>query len=269
MGHIDIKGLQHSTTGIPINNIHIKNCRICTLANIKCLKFPHKATNRADHPLFRIHCDICGPLPYAYGNFRYFITFIDDYFWYITIYFLKLKSDALKCFHEFRVATEKFLGYSIVFLQVDNAPELIQGQFRDYCKQHGITYELTIPDASQQNGVAERANQIIESMTCAMLVNSGLSFWFWPLAAQAAVHIKNRVLHFSLPPNTTPFEGWFKRKPDLSHLRPFGALVTVRKTNSDQLIKIAPRGEEGRFVGYAHDAKGYLVWFPVSKIICP
>jgi len=82
-------------------------------------------------------------------------------------------------------------------------------------------------------------------MMHAMLVDSGLSFWFWPLAARATVHIKNHVPYFSLPPNTTPFEGWFKRKPDLSHLRPFGALITARKTNSDQLIKIAPRGEEG------------------------
>ncbi|KAJ6467033.1 hypothetical protein DFH09DRAFT_807866, partial [Mycena vulgaris] len=60
----------------------------------------------------------------------------------------------------------------------------------------------------------------------AMLVDSGLSSWFWPLAAQAGVHIKNCVPHASLP-DMSPFEGLFKRKPDLSHLRPFGALVTT------------------------------------------
>jgi hypothetical protein len=106
-------------------------------------------------------------------------------------------------------------------------------------------------------------------MMRAMLVDSSLTFWFWPLAAQAAVHIKNRVPHASLASNTTPFEGWFKRKPDLSHLRPFGALVTARKTDSDDLMKIVPRGEEGRFVGYAHDSKGYLIWFPDSRTIRP
>jgi len=106
-------------------------------------------------------------------------------------------------------------------------------------------------------------------MTHAMLVNSGLSFWFWPLATQAAIHIKNCVPHSSIPPNSTPFKGWFKWKPDLSHLRPFGALITARKTNSDQLTKVAPQGEEGHFVGYVHDAKGYLGWFPHSRIIHP
>jgi hypothetical protein len=269
VGHIDVKGLQRATTGLPINSVHVKNCRICALANIKRLKFPHKATHRAARPLFRIHSDICGPLSIGYGGFQYFITFIDDSCRYIAIYFLKLKSDALKCFREFRAATEKFLGYPIVFLRIDNAPELIHGQFSDYCKEHGITYERTVPDASQQNGVAERANQIIERMTRAMLVDSSLTVWFWPLAAQAAVHIKNRVPHASLKPDTTPFEGWFKRKPDLSHLRPFGALVTTRKTNSDELMKLVPRGEEGRFVGYARDSKGYLIWFPNSRTIRP
>ena len=49
----------------------------------------------------------------------------------------------------------------------------------------------------------------------------------------------------------------------------FGALVTARKSNSDQLTKIAPRGEDGRFVGYARDARGYLIWFPDSRTIRP
>jgi len=198
MGHIDVKGLRHTTIGLPIDSVHVRNCRICALANIKQLKFPRKATNCAMWPLFRIHCDICGPLPSGYGGFKYFITFIDDFCWYIAIYFLKLKSDALKCFHEFRVAAEKFLGYSVIFLHVDNAPELTQGQFHDYCKEHGITYELMIPDASQQNGVAKWVNQIIESMAHAMLVDSGLTFWFWPLSAHTATHIKNRIPHSSL-----------------------------------------------------------------------
>ncbi|KAJ3816197.1 hypothetical protein F5880DRAFT_1439864, partial [Lentinula raphanica] len=90
-----------------------------------------------------------------------------------------------------------------------------------------------------------------------MLVDGKLSHWFWPLSTQAAVHIKNRVPHSALPRDTTPFQRWLRKRADLSHLRPFGALVTARKTNSDSLNKAVERGEEGRFVGYARDAKGY------------
>jgi hypothetical protein len=35
----------------------------------------------------------------------------------------------------------------------------------------------------------------------------------------------------------------------------------------DNLNKATPRGEEGKFVRYARDSKGYLVWFPDSKSI--
>jgi hypothetical protein len=120
VGHLDVKGLRHATTGLPIDSVLIKNCRICALANIKRFKFPNKAKNHAEHPLFRIHSDICGPLPIIYGSFRYFITFIDDYSHFISIYFLKYKSDTLQCFHEFRTAAEKFLGHLVVFLRIEN-----------------------------------------------------------------------------------------------------------------------------------------------------
>jgi hypothetical protein len=69
--------------------------------------------------------------------------------------FSKTKSSALQSFTEFRTAAEKILGYPIVFLHIDNTPKLVEGQFCDYCTMHGITYEKTVPDASQQNGIAE------------------------------------------------------------------------------------------------------------------
>jgi hypothetical protein len=159
------------------------------------------------------------------------------------------------------------LGYPVAVLQVNNAGELVQGAFEEYCRKNGITYEKTVPDASQQNDVAERTIQMIECMTHAMLVDANLPHLFWPLAAQAAVHIKNRIPHRSLPPNTTPYEVWFKKQADLSHLRPFGALITCQKMDSDSLNKVTEQGEEGRFMGYARNAKGYLIWFPETQVI--
>jgi hypothetical protein len=268
VGHIGVKGLRNAVTGIIWDDSDIPNCRICALANIKRLPFPKSSNTRADRPLFRIHMDICGPFPLGYGGFRYFVLFIDDHSRFIVIYFLKKRSDCLQYFIEYKTAVENYLGVKIAVLRIDNAPEFIHGAFEVFCKENGIIYEKTVPDASQQNGVAERHNQTVETMIRAMLLDGDLSHFFWPLAAQASVHIKNRVPHSALKdPTTTPFEQWFKRKPDLSHLRPFGCLVTSRKTNSDDLCKLDPRGEEGRFVGYARDAKGYLIWFPASRAI--
>jgi hypothetical protein len=269
LGHLDVKGLQGATSGLPVNSVHVKNCRVCALPNIKRKKFKQKGRNRSDKLLWRIHIDICGPFPTGYGRFNYFIVFVDDSSRYYIINFLKLKSEALKVFIEFRLAAEKYLGEEIAVLRVDNAGELIEGEFEIYCRENGITYEKTTPDASQQNGVAERTNQITENMIRAMLVDADLPYYFWPLAAQTAAHIKNRVPHASLPSNKTPFELWMKRKPDLSHLRPFGSLVMACKGNSDSLNKVVAHGEEGRFVGYARDSCSYLVWLKERRVIRP
>lgn len=77
-------------------------------------------------------------------------------------------------------------------------------------------------------------------MSRAMLIDGNLPDWFWPFATLSAVHIKNRLPHASLDPTVTPFELWLKMKANLSHLRPFGALVTARKIGSDKLPKFEP-----------------------------
>ena len=269
MGHIGVKGLKDATTGLSWDETHISSCRICALANIKHQPFHKSVTSRAEHFLYHVHSDICGPFPTGYGGYRYFILFIDDCTRFTLIFFLKQHSDALKAFIEYRSAVEKFLGLPIVYLRIDNAPEYIHGQFDDYCKANGIIFEKIVPDASQQNGVSERVNLTVAQMMRAMLLDGDLPDYFWPLAATCGVHIKNRVPHSALPTHITPFTLWMNKKPDLSHLRPFGCHVTSRCLNSDSLNKVQPCGEPGRFVGYARDSKGYLIWFPKSRSILP
>jgi hypothetical protein len=90
--------------------------------------------------------------------------------------------------------------------------------------------------------------------------------FFWPFAIMAAVHIKNRVPHSALPTDVTPFKCWNGYKPDVSHIRPFGAHCTARIVNP-QLGKFEPRGEAGRFLGYAAESKGYLFWHTASRTV--
>lgn len=261
MGHIGVKGLKHAVEGLHLDDSTHTSCITCAQANIKRHPFPERSNHRADRLLQRIHCDISGPLPHCYGNFSYFILFIDCFSRFISLFFLKTRDDALNCFVEFRTATENFCNQRVTILRVDNAPELVQGKMQAYCTTHGITYEKTVPDSPPQNGVAERTNLTVGSMARAMLIDADLSDFFWPFATQAAVHIKNRVPHSALPANTTPFELWYHYKPNLSHLRLFGTTCTSRIL-SNTLPKFAPRGETGRFLGYAKDAKGYLIWIP-------
>jgi hypothetical protein len=261
MGHIGVKGLKRAVEGIDFDDTSHSSCVVCAQANIRRVPFPQRTQHQATKLLHRIHCDICGPLPHCYGNFSYFILFIDCYSRYISLFLLKQRDDALDCFIEYRTAVQNYTGETLSILRVDNAPELVRGKMESYCRAQGVTYEKTIPDSPSQNGVAERTNLTIGSMARAMLIDADLKDYFWPFATQAAVHIKNRVPHSSLPPDKTPFELWHRYKPNLSHLCLFGVTCTSRVL-SNNLTKFTPRGETGRFLGYAKDAKGYLVWIP-------
>ena len=261
MGHIGVKGLRSAVEGIDFDDSTHDSCVICAEANIKRLPFPPRASHPATRILERVHCDICGPLPSCYGAFRYFILFICCHSRYIFVSLMKTREEAPEHFIHFKSLAETFSQQKLSILRVDNAPELIRGKIEQHCKASGITYEKTVPDSPSQNGVAERYNLTLISMARALLLDAGLSEWFWPFAILTAVHLKNRVPHANLPSDKTPFELWYKYKPNLSHLRPFGAPCTSRIL-SNTLSKFAARGESGRFLGYARDAKGYHVWIP-------
>lgn len=262
MGHIGVKGLTSAVNGISFDDSGEEthsSCSTCAKANIKRFPFPRIASTRATNLLERIHCDICGPLPPCYGSYQYFILFIDCYSRFIFVCFMKSRDEAPRHFNEFRALAQNFSNQSIKLLRVDNAPELVRGKLEQTCKTDGISYEKTVPHSPNQNGVAERCNQTLASMSRAMLLDANLSDWFWPFAIQTAVHIKNRVPHSNLPANKTPFELWFNRKPNLAYFRVFGSNCTSRILSSST-SKFEPRGEPARFLGYAKDAKGYILW---------
>jgi hypothetical protein len=260
--HIGVKGLKNAVDGLNFDDpISESPCAICARANIKRSPFPQKASHPAIRLLQRIHCDICGPLPSSFGGYRYFILFIDCYSRYISLYLMKSRDEAYQHFSTFRSLVENFCNQHITILRVDNAPELVRGKLEQICKSSGITYEKTVPDTPSQNGVAERCNLMLASMARAMLLDANLSEWYWPFAVHAAVHIKNRVPHSNLPSDKTPFEFWHHHKPNLSHLRLFSLPCTSRILSTG-LPKFQPRGESATFLGYAQNAKGYIIWVP-------
>jgi hypothetical protein len=261
MGHTGVKGLRRAVEGIDFDDSTQTSCTVCARANIKRSPFPQRSYHQAERLLKRVHCDVSGPFPPCYGNYTYYILFVDCCGRFISLFFMRTRDEALQCFIEFRTYAEKFTGEKISILRIDNAPELIRGRMEVYCKSEGIIFEKTVPDSPSQNGVAERCNLTIASMARAMLIDADLSDWFSPFAIQAAVHIKNRIPHSILPPDKTPFQFWHRYKPNLSHLRIFGSHCTSRII-SNNLSKFDARGESGRFLGYAKDAKGYLVWIP-------
>ncbi|GJW05581.1 putative ribonuclease H-like domain-containing protein, partial [Tanacetum coccineum] len=79
--------------------------------------------------------------------------------------------------------------------------------------------------------------------------DSKLPTMFWTEAVSTACYVLNRVL-VTKPHNKTPYELVSRKVPNISHLKPFGCLVTILNTN-DHLGKFEGKADEGFIVGYA------------------
>jgi len=91
---------------------------------------------------------------------RHFVT--DDYSRWCEIKFLKSKGEVINAFKEYKSMVEKQTGKRIKFVQSDNGTEYRNCEFDDFLS--GIKRQLTVPYASEQNGIAERKNSVQSEM---------------------------------------------------------------------------------------------------------
>jgi hypothetical protein len=111
-----------------INLKHIKDfplCDSCILGKYHRTKFPKQAEYRPNSLLNLIHSNIKGPFDPTHTRFKYFITFINDFSRYTTTYLLKLHSEALRKFQEFKAYSENFTKHTIQTLQSDGGGNIL------------------------------------------------------------------------------------------------------------------------------------------------
>ena len=97
----------------------------------------------------------------------------------------------------------------------------------------------------------------------AMLAESGLPLSFWGHCLASMVHVWNRLPTAPLP-NTTPFEAFYKCKPDVSHFRVWGCTAYVH-IQRDKRNSLQPHAEKCVFIGYPTGYKGWLFYNPTTR----
>ena len=239
-------------------------CEGCVLGKMTKRPFPKKSRSCSLAPLELVHTDLCGPMQEpSQGGSRYVLTFTDDYSRYTTVYFLRNKSDTITKFKDYvrlmeNSSGQKIRKLSIKTLRSDNGGEYLSKEFTRFCNENGINREFTNPETPEQNGVAERFNRTMIESARSMLYHAKLPLSFWAEAVSTAVYIRNRSPTTSLV-NKTPFECWFQKKPDVSHMRVFGSLCYVHIPDS-QRRKLDAKSYKGIFVGYPEGTKGYKIY---------
>jgi hypothetical protein len=139
----------------------------------------------------------------------------------------------------------------------------MSNEFIAYCDKKGIVRRHTARNRPQQNGTAEIGNKIAGERITSLLSEANLPMQFWAEALAALTHIWNRCPTSALK-GKTPYELWFKRKPDVSHLRVWGCLAYVH-VQKDKRKGFSPHMEKGIFIGYPDGYKAWKFYIPSTK----
>ncbi|KAF7768461.1 hypothetical protein Agabi119p4_7704 [Agaricus bisporus var. burnettii] len=135
--------------------------------------------------------------------------------------------------------------------------------FISFTELAGIERRHSTRNRPQQNGLAERANRTMGERITAMLSESQLPASFWGECISSMVHVWNMLPTASLS-GTTPFQAFYKRKPDVSHLRVWGCTAYVH-VQRDKRNSLQPHYEKCVFIGYPAGYKGWKFYNPVTK----
>lgn len=85
-------------------------------------------------------------------------------------------------------------------------------------------HEFIIPRNPEQNRVAERMNRTLLESARAMIAYACLPNGYWAEAVLTAAYLRNRTTS-TFQEDKMPYEMWYERKPDVSHLRVFGCIT--------------------------------------------
>jgi hypothetical protein len=153
----------------------------------------------------------------------------------------------------------KTQGKSPKAVRFDNGKEFLKEELKDWCAQQEINIQTTASYSPSQNGVAEWMNCTIVELARAMLNANQLPQFLWECAVAHAVYVHNRAFTKPLG-NITPYETWFKRRPNVSHLREFGAPVWILLQGQKEPPKMQPKSQRCAYVGYDDGSNSVLYY---------
>jgi len=198
------------------------------------------------------------------GNL-YIMSIIDDYSAYPWAIPLKNKSQAFQALTVWKQVVEKEIGERVQLIQVDHG-ELDSAETQQWCDMNGIQLRFTAAHTSAFNGRVERLHLTIANKGRTMRIESKLpaNLWdeFWVTASYLHARTSTRLLN-----HKTPFELFYLKKPDISHLREIGCKAFALILNKHN-PKIFERSLECLLIGYSLNSKAYKCYHqPTRRII--
>ncbi|TFY52252.1 hypothetical protein EVJ58_g10120 [Rhodofomes roseus] len=263
LGHVNHRTVHdmarlHSAKGMPISlSPAPAKCEHCILGKQTRSAVPKvRVGERATRKLGLVYVDLQGAMDVrsASGNV-YSLDIIDDFSsrsWALPI---PSKDSAEARFEAWANTVEAETGLRIGAVQIDNG-ELLSNEFKTFLGRRGISLRQTAPYTSAHNGRVERLHRTLMDRARAMRLAASVPANRWDDFLLTANYLSVRTPSRSLPAGVTPYEMWYGRKPDLSHLREIGCRVFVLIQNRHN-PKIYERSVECTLIGYGENSKTY------------
>lgn len=267
LGHINVATVKSMYKKQLVDGIDFSNEK-----NFFCEECPLGKMHRVSHPSTEpravkkgecVHMDLCGPMEQnGIGNVRYFLLLKDEATNFRFIYNIGQKSEVVEKLAEFLSFIENAMQTTIKRVRCDNAKEFFNKEVGKLLSARGVSYEKIASYTPEQNGFIERENRTVQESARTMLVACGLNKSLWPEAVKTAVYFLNRSPS-SKHPDTTPYQQWFGKKPNLSHVKVFGTVgfahVPINRKKWD------PKAIRVHLVGYEATSKNYRLFDPKSN----
>jgi len=245
------------------------DCESCQKRKMSKLTIPLSTRTRSTRVGEVVHSDICGPLgKTSISGANYIVLFKDEASNYRFIYCVKTREETFECLKKTYARILADTNNKMLTLVTDCGSEYISIRTQLYLSDHNVVHRKSIPFVPAQNGFVERENRTISEGVRSMLFASNMPLYFWSEAATTFVYLLNRSLNKNI--DKTPYEYFFKEKPRISFLRPFGCLAYVKtqtKKRSGYQQKLEERAQKGALLGYDRDYTYRVYLLEERKII--
>ncbi|MBW0511675.1 hypothetical protein O181_051390 [Austropuccinia psidii MF-1] len=186
--------------------------------------------------------DLCSPISTpSLAGARYFMILVDQFSGYISIKFLKKKSEAFTNFRNFKVYAEKKLNCKILNITSNGGGKFKNSSIKNFTREQGINHVISPPHMPQHNGIAERANR--GSRNCHDVMQHGKE------RQQDIIQAMAQVVS------------------TIKNLRQFWCKRWVRITDSARTEKFEAVSWEGIMLGYANQALAYQILRMADKSV--
>lgn len=275
LGHVSDEVIRVMSTNGLANDLQVKIgtrpvCDECFLGKQTASSHQSKTTERTFKPGESIHSDVLALPTKSWDGCRLVVVFKCENSAYRIVCCLKSKDMVPEVFELVVQRIKRETGNDVLTFRSENGTEFINEKMRTIVEKYKIKHERSPPHVKQCNGMAERENRTLMDTCRTLLIGAELEKdlrnRLWSEAIRTAAYLRNRVPNRGRT-DVTPYELWFKKKPEVSHLRIFGSKAFVHIPDH-QRRKLDPKSKKCIFVGYDWDTnKIYRIYDPETQTV--